>query len=68
MARPLEHDPDEWMPVFPWLTNAAGVCAEIMLKRKNRAVSVSKFQDRNSLLLMGADAIEAGNNRCCAGL
>jgi hypothetical protein len=40
----LEHDPekharglrpDGWKPVFPWLTNAERVCAEIMLKTKS---------------------------------
>ena len=30
----LEHDPEKWKPVFPWLTNAERVCAEIMFKQR----------------------------------
>jgi hypothetical protein len=30
-------DPTGWAPVFPWLTKAERVCAEIMLEKQEKA-------------------------------
>jgi hypothetical protein len=46
----LEHDPDpkgrvsaKWEPVFPQLTNAERVCAEIMLKQRDDAMPLNRI-------------------------